>query len=244
MRFRFEKEHRGLLLRCWSSNYRSGEIAYAVLGIRGPCATIEFPSDWHGHRRAWIRLGCGLLTIAFSFPWSKVVPDCGQCSGPTYGFYFFADTLVLKWGKDTGGWLGDHEKKVSWTFHMPWSWDHIRHDYLNPDGSLHHSATQGDYSGPEETKQRFLYQYQLNSGEIQKRIATVNGEEREWRWHWLKRWKWPRLIRRTINIEFDGEVGERTGSWKGGTIGCSWDWLKGESMKDALDRMEAERKFT
>lgn len=241
MRFRVEKERRGLLLRCWSSDFRQGEIAYALLGIRGPRAEIEFPSDWHEQRRAWIRLGCGILSIAFSFPWSKIVADEDQCSGPTYGFYFFEDALVLKWGKDTGR---STDRKTSKYIRLPWSWEHIRHDYLNPDGSLHHTSVQGEYSGPEETKQRFLYQYQLDSGEIQKRMATVNGEEREWRWRWLKHLGWPRLIRRTINVEFDGEVGERTGSWKGGTIGCSWDWLHGESMKDALDRMETERKFT
>ena len=241
MKFAIEKERRGLMLRCWGSGYRDGEIAYAVLGLRGPRAEIEFPSDWHEHRRAWIRLGCGILSVAFSFPWKRVVLDEGQCSGPTYGFYFFADTFVWKWGKDTGH---SADPKASWHMRLPWSWEHIRRDYLNADGSLHHRSEPREYSGPEETKQKFLYRYQLRSGEIQKRIATVNGEEREWRWRALRRFGWPRKIHRIINVEFDKEIGERSGSWKGGTIGCSWEWRHGESMKAALDRMEADRKFT
>jgi len=80
MRLRVEKERRGLLLRCWSSDYMQGEIAYALLGWRGPKLEIEFPSDWHEYRRAWIRIGIGFLTTAFSFPWKKTVPDDGQCS--------------------------------------------------------------------------------------------------------------------------------------------------------------------
>lgn len=47
-----------------------------------------------------------------------------------------------------------------------------------------------------------------------------------------------------IDIEFSDEVGERTGSWKGGVLGCGFDMLPGERPVDALRRMELERKFT
>jgi hypothetical protein len=40
-----------------------------------------------------------------------------------------------------------------------------------------------------------------------------------------------------------GEVGERTGSYKGGTLGCSHKMLKGETPLQTLRRMEKERKF-
>lgn len=238
MRFATEKDNRGILFRCWSSNYRDGEIAYARLGIQGPRAEIEFPSDWHEHKRAWVRLGIGFASVAFSFPWRTTVPDQGQCSGPTYGFYFFDDHLVLKYGKSTGR-RGDPSTFI----YMPWSWEHQRHDYLNPDGSVHHRAGKGDYQPPEETKQTFPYRYTLRSGEVQERTATINGEEREWRWRWFQWLPWPRKISRSINVDFSDEVGERTGSWKGGTTGCGWDWKRGESMEGALRRMERERKL-
>lgn len=236
MRFECAKEYRSYLFRWF--NKRGAEIAYAVVGIRGPRMDIEFPSDWHEHRRAWVRLGCGVLSVAFSFPWRRVVPDDDQCSGPTYGFYWFGSALVVEYGKDTSRYM---RKKF---IHAPWSWEHVRHDYLNPDGSLHHRCGPQEYSSPEETKHKYPYLYLLHTGEVQERIATINGEEREWRWRAFTWLRWPRMIHRTICVEFSDEVGERSGSWKGGTIGCSWGWRHGESMADSLRRMEAERKFT
>jgi hypothetical protein len=46
-----------------------------------------------------------------------------------------------------------------------------------------------------------------------------------------------------IEIEFDKEVGERAGSWKGGTIGCSYGIKSNETAYQCLLRMEQERKF-
>lgn len=215
MRFRLEMERRSLLLRCWSSDYRQGEIAYAVFGLRGLRADIEFPSDWHEHRRAWVRIGFGVVTVAFSFPWSKVVPDDGQCSGPTYGFYFFNDSLVLEYGK-THGRRGDPQKHIR----MPWGWRHIEHRT--------------------ETEPRtYSYQYERESGEIQKRQATIHKETRVWWRPWLP---WKKIVR-AINVDFNEEVGERTGSWKGGVMGCSYSMLPHESPLECLRRMERERRF-
>lgn len=54
----------------------------------------------------------------------------------------------------------------------------------------------------------------------------------------------PRMIRNSIDVYFDGEVGKETGSWKGGTIGCDYDLKKGETMLECLRRMEVEREFS
>ena len=48
---------------------------------------------------------------------------------------------------------------------------------------------------------------------------------------------------RSIDVQFDKEVGERTGSWKGGTVGCGYEMLPNESPYQCLKRMEQERKF-
>lgn len=50
-------------------------------------------------------------------------------------------------------------------------------------------------------------------------------------------------IRTDIDVEFDKEVGERTGSWKGGVLGCGWGLLPGETPYECLKRMERERLF-
>lgn len=44
LRFAFEREHKGWLLRMW---WNWAEVAYLLLALRGLKAEIEFPSDWH-----------------------------------------------------------------------------------------------------------------------------------------------------------------------------------------------------
>ena len=203
------------LLRCWGAS--SGEIAYAKIGLSGPRFEVEFPSDWHEHRRVWVRMGFGLFSLNFSFPWrGRVVPDDGQCSGPTYGFYFFGDSLVLQWGKTTSR-PGGPIKHIQ----MPWGWKFQR-----------------EWKEGGEPRQ-YTYRYERESGEIQERTATVGIEVREWARRWIP---W-RMTRRTISVNFSDEVGERSGSWKGGVCGCSYDMKPGESRLECLRRMERERRF-
>lgn len=213
MRIRCEHERGGLLVRFWDKNH--AETAYAVLGVRGLQAEVEFPSDWHETRRAWVCLGFGLLRVAFSFPWRKVVPDEHQCSGPTYGFTFFEDGLHLHWGKCKGR-RGDPMKIVP----MPWAWRHCKYMVL---------------SEPE----KHPYTYLLRSGERQECTATIYAEKRVWARPWLP---WKRTSR-AINVTFSKEVGERSGSWKGGVIGCGYEMRSGEKPVDTLRRMERERVF-
>jgi hypothetical protein len=89
----------------------------------------------------------------------------------------------------------------------------------------------------------YPYTYTLKSGELQLREATVHVVRMNWKARW-----WPLIpltkSRTSIDIKFNQEVGERTGSWKGGCTGCGWDMLNGETPLDSLRRMERERKFT
>lgn len=206
MRIRREK---GLIRLFDTSERLHGEIAYVQTKPTGLALNVEFPSDWHEEARAWIRVGLGLGGFAFSFPWSTVVPDNYQCSGPRYGFYFFADSLVICYGKD-------RRKHID----MPWAWSHKKHEVL---------------SAPE----KHPYRYVLARGEVQEREATIKVERRTWvRW-WVP---W-RMVSTYIDVEFSGEVGERSGSWKGGCIGCSYEMHDGETPVETLRRMERERKF-
>lgn len=213
MRLMMEREQRGWLVRLFGQD---GEIAYLVLALRGLCAGIEFPSDWHEQRRAWVRLGFGLFKIAFSFPWRWVVPDEDQCSGPTYGFTFFDDGLHLHWGKCKG--KRDDPMTV---IGMPWRWRHREHKVL---------------SAPEEHP----YRYTMRSGRVQERTATIKVETRLWTRPWLPF----RRLSRYIDITFSDEVGERSGTWKGGVIGCSYEMRPHEKALDTLRRMERERVFS
>lgn len=128
---------------------------------------------------------------------------------------------------------------------LPWDWQHVRHEVLRPDGTW--TPYVGCWERDKEPDGRQVwtapYHYVLKNGTVQERTATVYVEEREWRWRWFTRLPWPRMIRRSISVEFDGEVGERTGSWKGGCIGCGYDMLLEEHPLETLKRMERERIF-
>ena len=209
MRLLCEKERDGYLFRLMGNS----ELAYAKLGVSGLQCEIEFPSDWHEHKRGWLRVGLGFLKVAVSFPWSKTVPDNDQCSGPTFGFHFFSDLLFIRWGKDNGIRSDPHK-----AIYMPWGWRHREHKILTE---------------PET----YPYTYTLLNGEVQNRTATIQVETRLWTRPWIPH----KLFKRCIDVRFNDEVGERSGSWKGGTIGCGYDMLEGETALQTLRRMEKER---
>lgn len=90
--------------------------------------------------------------------------------------------------------------------------------------------------------QTYPYRYVLKNGNSQERQATVYVDRMIWRARW-----WPVIprqkVRTSINVNFDSEVGEGTGSWKGGCIGCGYEMLPNETPLECLRRMEVERKF-
>lgn len=214
VRFAADSDDGYLLLRMW---WRWVECAYVSFRRRGLQAEVEFPSDWHEHRMGWVRISFGFVTIAVGFPWKWVVPDEGQCSGPRYGFAFHGDALWLHFGKMTGRSRGPKRYRV---WDMPWAWRHRQHEVLGE---------------PEQHP----YRYVLRSGEIQDRIATIKPERRLWTRPWLPH----KRESRCINIDFNNEVGEGAGSWKGGVMSCSAELLPDDKPVDALRRMERERRF-
>lgn len=199
--------------RIWDSKHRE---RFSFTKKWGFSLYLEFPSDWHEGQCATLHMCLVWGSIYFSFPWFKRYEDHYQCSGPMFGFSFFEDLLFIYYGNSTGS----PKDKTSTAIYMPWHWVHRRHTILSE-------------------KETHEYTYKLKSGEIQNRLATINAEEREWRRWWLP----SKLIKKFIDISFNDEVGERTGSWKGGTIGCGYEMKQGETPLQTLRRMEVERKF-
>jgi len=232
MKIRTRKDYYGYVIEL-SHNYI--DLAYIVFGISGLELSIEFPSDWHEQKAGWIHAGLGLFRFAIAFPWKWTVPDNMQCSGPRFGFTFFERELHLYYGKDNTMVLG-----------MPWAWEHVRHQVIDKCSNLHDYIA--EYDNPQSYKDyRYIeshpFIYVLKSGEVQNRTATIYADEREWRWKWFQWLLYPNKIQRSIQIDFDKEVGERTDSWKGGWISCSYEILPGETPYKCLMRMQKERKF-
>jgi hypothetical protein len=86
------------------------------------------------------------------------------------------------------------------------------------------------------------YTYTRKSGEVQHRKATVYVDRMTWRMRWFPILPFKK-VRTSINVQFDAEVGEGTGSWKGGCTGCGYEMRDGETPLTTLRRMEHERKF-
>lgn len=156
----------------------------------------------------------------------------------SYGIYFYDNCELVfrlgKWGK---------------TIYLPWMYEWQKTEILTQDMKtvvwIEKKGNRWD-NWEEKTKikdsvsETRPYKYTLNSGEIQERKAKYHVERWVWGWRWFP---WKRMVRTTIEIEFDKEVGERTGSWKGGCVGCSYEINQGETPEQTLKRMEAERKF-
>lgn len=178
----------------------------------------------------WVRLPFRINrqepNVMSSWGFSAIFGNCGS--------------LHLNWGTKT---------KVLW---WPWDWDHIDAEYkvmLIDESWEQYCPTYKDReAGERQEINRWRavhpYRYMLKNGEVQHRMATVTVERRAWRRKFLPTWlKVFQKCRTTIEVEFSDEVGERSGGWKGGTIGCGYDMRRGERPYDTLRRMEAERRF-
>jgi hypothetical protein len=167
-----------------------------------------------------------------------------------------------------GNWSNESNSKDPWWLHchayfFPWQLEHYRTDVLDAhcrqpvDQPFLSPVVFSDIRGSgkkfidtyeqrkalqKSVSKTFDYAYTLRSGEVQHRKADVFVDRMEWRARW-----WPIIpiqkVRTSINVEFDDEVGEGTGSWKGGCTGCGYDMLSLETPARTLRRMERERKF-
>lgn len=183
------------------------------------------------------------------FSWTIVLPIWSkytdECCPPKWGIGYHDHTLwIYRGGK--GNMKGGTKW---WTFSMPWKYDWFRTSNLRKDGKWEHE-TEGNSKNFYEDKwkeviwnETYPYVYVLKSKTVQNRLATIKVEEREWRPLWFKWTPIFKKVVRSISVDFNDEVGERTGSWKGGTTGCGYNMIGPELPFQTLKRMEQERKF-
>lgn len=202
--------------------------------------TLQYSTSHYFDQRHMLHIAFLFFQIFLSLPIKSKRPE--SCEYPSYGISFKGDRIFF-----TMFWIycGMKTKIID----LPWAWQWVRTSMKRQDGTWEHEV-KGDSKNFYEEKWKGIlweethpYSYRLESGEIQERTATIQISEREWRWKWFKNFKWPCKISRSIDVRFNDEVGERTGSWKGGCIGCGWDLREGQTPKEALENMMAFRKF-
>lgn len=151
----------------------------------------------------------------------------------TWGFHCIDRSLCIQ--------RGIKNKYFEW----PWAYRFISHEVRRADGSWTEAVESYDHGKGSDGREIrwFSYRYKLKSGTVQERTAEVHVSRRTWRMRWLSWTNLFDLVRPCIEVSFDDEVGERSGSWKGGTVGCGYDMVRGETVEQCLRRMERERIF-
>ena len=229
MLFQYTHRERGMW-RGWLKNGQAVEVSWSKRGWElGAGVHIHSNDEDQGDRMVFFRLWKLTLVIPLGVVKRKYV--CGD--EPQWSVYASGEFgFMLHWGL----W----RKQFDW----PW-WPHtVRYEQQMPDGSWDSVLSRlSDDARSAPYRETHPYTYVLRSGEVQQRTATVSKRRHVLCFTGLKRFGWPAWVKESIDVEFSDEVGERSGSWKGGCIGCDYDLRPGETMEQALRRMERERKF-
>ena len=202
---------------------------------------------------AILSLFVGVGKVYLNLPFHTGINDC---ESPQWGFYFYYHGFLSE--TQLVICLGEKNKYISFTWNLEW----YRTSYQTNTGttiwdgktSVTHWIWEHEYKGQRKEfyedkwkgilwEQTWPYTYTLNSGEVQHRNATIKVKEMEWRRRWLPFTSLFNQVIRSIDVTFDKEIGERTGSWKGGTVGCSYEMKPDDTPYECLKRMEQERKF-
>ncbi len=171
--------------------------------------------------------------VNFPGPHLQEPPKTGGFYGGQWGFSWpFLEEVHLHWG----------ETSVK---SLPWMYEQVRHEVKLPDDTWAPHVGSWEHDKEPDGRETFTYPYHYirENGDVQERTAEVYVERRARRPRgWTRSGLFER-VREAIRVRFSDEVGERTGSWKGGCIGCGWDLRDRETPLHALRRMEQERKF-
>lgn len=210
---------------------------------------VVWPTEGNEDKYVKITLGFWKFFASIGLWPTKGVGDFSSIMGPKYGFSYGDGVFFIYKGLD----------KYT-AIDMPWKWQIVRHDLLLPDGSVYES-NRWDYYGKQIGKHYQWYEilegwhdpnirkslldrctqtveldHYTKDGRNQKATIRLTGEEREWRWLWFTWLPFITKVERVVSCDSDIELGKKAGSWKGGMMGWSCEWLLNENMKMAFWR--------
>lgn len=225
--------------RGWFADGQTLEIAWSRRGGNHFGLGVKLHSEGNDYARRFLWIG--LIFVQFYIPLGLVREEYPAMDEPSWDFSLSREFgILLHWGM--------------WRKHWEWPFHRINLDweFLGKDGKWRSKFKRSFENFSEEMEREdtlkktetYPYTYVLKSGMVQNRKATISKK----RWtkgrHILSRiGLWPSRIEYCIDVQFSDEVGERSGSWKGGCLGCGYDMLPGEEPLDTLRRMEKEREF-
>lgn len=190
--------------------------------------------------------------LSFCFIWGKFLVYLPfktklskGCNTPKYGFAIHGNTFWWYIGGEYDNSIGQccgNDQWVTWdlpffsyVFDGHWIEDKDRNWVL-----MNRPVKPWDFRETHAYTETHPYRYTLRSGKTQEITATCTVEKRKWHRKWFP---FLVMVKRIIDVKFSGEVGEESGSWKGGCLGCGYEFLPNETVEECLRRMERERKF-
>ena len=227
----FEKES----FRGWFKDGQSMEVSWPRTSIGLRVLLHDYDDGPGSCCLLWVGLGL----IQFFIPLFIKGKEYGVGDEPSWGLDVSKEFgVVWYWGQSYNYW--------DWPFHtitLDRSFKNKKGGWTNNSVLMHYDEDGNYLRYPNAKTSTHDYTYHLQSGEVQHRKAAIITERSTRGRHILSKLGWPSRVDYIIDVEFDGEVGEETGSWKGGCIGCGYTMLDGETPLDTLERMERERKF-
>lgn len=225
----------------WSVGFRSDNSTRFGFDLNS--GTSEYPGCYFRINVGAYHLICELPQIIKPYKkWINYDNGGYWDEHPTsYSISLVDDCIHVYYGPQTH----DSTTTKSKLFFLPWKqYRFIRESWYADDGSLMRTDYEKDripFKFKHDFKRKIpksVFEIEDSDGEIIK--ADVYIHEREWKlgtgiFKYLFCLKKP-MIKRSIEIEFEKEVGPEKGSWKGGTLGMGFDMESGENAEDAFKR--------
>jgi hypothetical protein len=200
---------------------------------------LNYPEKYDDNDR--VKLCIGVYKLFITIPlWKTNVVAIDEPR--SYGIAVCDDSLLVYYGKGYN------------LYDLPWQFTIVRWDLLYNNGAIYHRNVWKN----EEKVDKHLHWYAVDEkikddpksnlctkkevvyvakdGDVQYCIATLYGEELEWRRKWLKWIPLFNYVSRRCDFTFSREMGERSGSWKGGLTATSCEWKHGETLEAAFKR--------
>ena len=239
-RYRHEIPRWLRLLGAWRINKDSIDFNWGYFAPRRAFSLTLHRGGYFDQRFAvTIALGWGEFHFKLPFK-TKLTKGCNM---PRYGIAIHGDSFWVYTGGEFDHSIGQVTRGglhawdlpyFSYTFDGHWI-QNKKQDWVKMGnfGSSYYFKKDGlAYT------EKHPFTYVLNDGTLQERIATCTIERRKWHRKWFPFLKRENVV---IDIEFSDEVGEGSGSWKGGIMGMSHELLPNETIAESLERLKQKR---
>lgn len=235
------------LLGIWRVNEDSVDAKW---GYFAPRAGLEFYISRGGYfdQRYEVSFALGWGKFMIRLPFKTKLKE--GCDAPKYGFAVHNNTFWIyiggeydeSMGQCTGNdqWITWDLPFFSWEFDGHWIREKRQSGVFIQSGDWIKIGKMDAYSFRKDMAYTETHEfvYTLKNGMVQWRTATCTIEKRKWYRKWFP---WLKKTSHVIDIEFNDEVGNRSGTWKGGIMGMTHELHDGETIKSSLKRLEQDK---